>query len=407
MTTVEQVLGRKPIHPFPARMAPSIALDALGETREKMRVLDPMVGSGTVVAVAKSRGHRAFGIDCDPLSVLNATVWTRGIDPSRVKQKAKDTLDRARSLFDRTPARDAYPSSADEETRRFLRYWYDQVARRELYALSAVISRIKDKHTREALWSAFSRMIIAKQAGVSLAMDLSHSRPHKVYSSAPVRPFDQFLRSVSDVVDNCPTRWQRGAGPPSNVKLGDCRKLPFQRESFDLVLTSPPYLNAIDYIRCSKFSLVWMGHRVESLRTVRSESVGSECTGQFSGDNPSVSKIVSQMTNTDSLSKRTERLLSVYVSDMARCLSEVSRVLRVGGKAVLVIGDNQIREVFISNSNAIKAIAGQTKLVLDSEITRDLPPNRRYLPPPSSHTECKKLQSRMRSEVVLTFKRCS
>ena len=61
--TIFETLGRHPIHPFPARMAPGIALDALGTTDGPLPVLDPMSGSGTVLAVARAKGHEAFGID--------------------------------------------------------------------------------------------------------------------------------------------------------------------------------------------------------------------------------------------------------------------------------------------------------------------------------------------------------
>jgi DNA modification methylase len=385
-------------------MAPSIALDAIGSVKQPMRILDPMSGSGTVIAVAKAQGHYAVGVDCDPLSVLNASVWTRGIDRESVKAKASTVLIRAKTLIRDTPARDAYPKAADEETRRFLRYWFDQHARRELYALSIAIRRVHEANTRDALWSAFSRMIIAKQAGVSLAMDLSHSRPHKVYSRAPVRPFEQFARSVADVVNNCPEIGRR-TGPAADVRLGDCRRLPFYRESFDLVITSPPYLNAIDYMRCSKFSLVWMGYGVTELRNVRSKSVGTECTRLVKTEGDAIADVVRQMTDTKRLSPRSQRLLSVYVADMIKCIAEVSRVLRPEGSAVFVIGDNQIGDVFVSNSSAIKAIAETANLSLNAEHVRDLPPNRRYLPPPSSGTCGDKLQSRMRSEVILRFKR--
>src|SRR2546423_6571083 len=85
--TIFETLGRSPIHPFPARMAPGIALEALGESKTTLRVLDPMAGSGTVLAVARSKGHRAFGIDLDPLAVLLAGVWTRTVDAERVIDK--------------------------------------------------------------------------------------------------------------------------------------------------------------------------------------------------------------------------------------------------------------------------------------------------------------------------------
>src|SRR5713226_7091505 len=97
--TILEILGRNPIHPFPARMAPGIALEALGESKTPLRVLDPMAGSGTVLAVARAKGHRAFGMDLDPLAVLLARVWTRTVDAERVKNKAAHVLDRAKAAF--------------------------------------------------------------------------------------------------------------------------------------------------------------------------------------------------------------------------------------------------------------------------------------------------------------------
>src|SRR6266436_1789964 len=97
--TIFEILGRHPIHPFPARMAPGIALEALGESKTPLRVLDPMAGSGTVLAVARSKGHRAFGLDLDPLAVLLAGVWTRTVDPEGVNDKAAEVLGRSKTAF--------------------------------------------------------------------------------------------------------------------------------------------------------------------------------------------------------------------------------------------------------------------------------------------------------------------
>lgn len=60
--TIQEALGRSPIHPFPARMAPGIALAALKPSDKPLTVLDPMVGSGTVLAVAASKGHKVIGV---------------------------------------------------------------------------------------------------------------------------------------------------------------------------------------------------------------------------------------------------------------------------------------------------------------------------------------------------------
>src|SRR5713226_4578554 len=114
--TILKILGRNPIHPFPARMAPGIALEALGESEAPLRVLDPMAGSGTVLAVARANGHRAFGVDVDPLAVLLAGVWTRTVDAERVNDKATEVMDRAKIAFGPLPLGRAYPAGSDDET---------------------------------------------------------------------------------------------------------------------------------------------------------------------------------------------------------------------------------------------------------------------------------------------------
>src|ERR1041384_1913345 len=142
--SLNDILGREPVHPFPARMAPGIALSVLRARNRPLRVLDPMMGSGTVVAVARSEGHRAFGVDIDPLAVLMSRVWTSAIDGDEVMGKAAEVLRRARDRFDGIADTDAYPSRADDETRAFIRYWFDPYARKQLAALSRGISRVWD-----------------------------------------------------------------------------------------------------------------------------------------------------------------------------------------------------------------------------------------------------------------------
>lgn len=401
--TILETVGRRPIHPFPARMAPGIALEALGESKSPLRVLDPMAGSGTVLAVARAKGHHAVGIDIDPLSVLLAGVWTRTIDPEEANDKAAEVLNRAKGRFADLPSGRAYPAASDEETRKFIRYWFDDYARRQLAALSTTINRVHDDTIRDVLWSGFSRLIITKTSGASLAMDLAHSRPHREYERAPIKPFNGFLSAVNTVVSNCPHSGSPLLGPRTVVRQGDARKLDIQASSIDLVLTSPPYLNAIDYMRCSKFSLVWMGHTIRELRNIRADSVGTETSSKEALDADWVKSLIKQLGLKPALSDRDHALLAQYVWDMGRAFAEVTRVLRSGGRAVYVIGDSTVRGTFISNSAIVAAVAEEHGLNFRSRHSRKLPANRRYLPPPKQNGSAAALNSRMRREVVLVF----
>jgi DNA modification methylase len=400
--TIREVLGRNPIHPFPARMAPGIALDVLGKADRQLSVLDPMAGSGTVLAVARAKGHRAFGVDVDPLSVLLSKVWIRPVNSKMVTREAERVEERARRSFAGIRSGFAYPRSSNEETRKFLRYWFDDYVRRQLTALCWEIERIENSSTRDTLWCAFSKMIIAKQAGVSLAMDLSHSRPHKVYSVAPVKPFDRFAQSVASVVANCCQVDDAETRPPASVKLGDARELSFSDESMDLVLTSPPYLNAIDYIRCSKFSLVWMGYNVENLRQIRATSIGTEVSGNKGEEDPRITSMLRTLKLEPALPPRLRRILGIYTLDMLSAVGEVARVLKDGGRAVYVVGDSTLRGTFIKNSEIVVQAAEACGLHLTSRHSRSLPASRRYLPPPKKSSQIL-LNSRMRKEVVLVF----
>lgn len=401
--TIYEILGRNPIHPFPARMAAGIALEAIAETKASLKILDPMVGSGTVVAVAHAKGHRAYGIDLDPLSVLLAGVWTHAVNADRVSSVASDVMDRARNTFRKLSAANAYPDGSDEETQKFLRYWFDAYARRQLMALSSEIFRVKDKAVRDVLWAGFSRLIITKTAGASLAMDLSHSRPHRAFQNAPVKPFNRFLGSVEAVVANCPREQSGSTPPPAIVTEGDARTLNIESSSIDLVLTSPPYLNAIDYLRCSKFSLVWMGYTAAQLRLIRKQSVGTEASSKQAQDVSWITAIINDLALQPPLAARHNARLSQYVWDMDRALAETSRVLRVGGRAVYVVGDSTVRGTFIRNSAIVAAVAHKHGLVLNSQESRDLPPNRRYMPPPKRGGASTAMDGRMRQEVVLSF----
>ena len=393
----------RPIHPFPARMAPSIIQRQLRSERS-LRVVDPMVGSGTTLVTARLYGHQALGFDTDPLALLIAKAWSSDIDPERLRRLAARVLHDARARYRSITAGKAYPQGADQETRSFIRFWFGPTNRRQLSALAASIASVRDANARALLWCSFSRMIITKGAGVSLAIDVSHSRPHRAHHIVPVKPFGKFPAAIEQVL--------RGANfspgrqlPAAVVRRGDARVIPLEDNSVDMVITSPPYLNAIDYLRGHKLSLVWMGHQVAALRKLRSSNIGSErfdsskvaeCH-RFMGE-----KVVDSFAD---LPTRAQGMLTRYFGDMDRVLSEIGRILTLTGTAVIVVGNSTIRGIFINNSRVLTRLARQNGMRLVSARRRRLQENRRYLPPPTRMKAGAALKSRMSEEVILTFQK--
>ena len=399
-------LARPPIHPFPARMAPDLVLGLMKKAGGggRLRVVDPMAGSGTVLAVARDCGHCAAGTDTDPLAVLIAGAWTTPVDRAALLRRASGVLDAAKRDFGLRRAADAYPRGSDDETRRFAGYWFDPVARRQLASLAAAIRGVRGAAVRGALWCAFSRLVIAKQAGASLAMDLAHSRPHRAFERAPSLPFARFESAAMRVAEGCIEAGRGGGvgvgcgGPAVDVRRGDARRMEMPDGSADLVITSPPYLNAIDYMRCSKFSLVWMGHTIAGLRRIRAGAIGTEVGMYGAGDAPGIRL-------PRGLGGRPRAILARYAHDMRLVVGETARVLADGGTAAYVVGENTVRGAFIRNSRMVEALAAGAGLRVSSRMSRDLPPRSRYLPPPSARAGEGGIGGRMRREVVLVMKK--
>lgn len=387
----------KTVHPFPARMAASIAFDNIRHEKTTLQILDPMVGSGTTLRVAKSLGHSAIGFDTDPLAVMIANVWCYKPKKREILRITTECLASAKRRLRTLKLRNAYPCpKTDEETRKFVRFWFDSRNRKELVALSRAIQAQRRADVRRLLFCAFSRMIITKQAVVSLAMDTSHSRPHKVRKKAKVRPLDRFEIEVKRILNSL-----EKSGPGNGkARLGDARKIPLESDSIDRVITSPPYFNAIDYLRGHKLSLVWMGNSIPELRNLRATNVGAPGGGKSKWP-AFVDERLKTITKIKSVSPRQKRVLCRYIFDIDKVIKEVSRVLKPGGKGTFVIGDCSISGIPVYNSRAIISLAPRHGMRLVKKTWRAIPLGRRYLPLPSDRA--KDLGKRMRREFIITL----
>jgi hypothetical protein len=171
--------------------------------------------------------------------------------------------------------------------------------------------------------------------------------------------------------------------------------------SIDFILTSPPYLNALDYMRGHRMSLIWLGHRWSDLSRTRSASIGSERAPDEPLSDDLIHKLQSYMGELDQLPSRHRGMINRYVADLHSMAKEVSRVLRAGAPATFVMGDSCLKGVFISNSNGLVAAAELAGLHEVSRDVRELPQKHRYLPTPKNGA----LAKRMRKETVLTFRK--
>ena len=186
--------------------------------------------------------------------------------------------------------------------------------------------------------------------------------------------------------------------PGASVSLGDARELQLTDGAVDAVVTSPPYLNAIDYLRGHRLALVWLGHDIGTLRKIRSSSIGAERAAEVNAHSTNMIFVANAMCDKTDISSRVYSMVERYAGDLLNMTSEISRVLRRGGRATFVVGNSCLKGSFIENSSGVIRAAEIAGLNTVQVLERDLPANSRYLPITGDGS----LSKRMRTETVIT-----
>ena len=375
-------------------MAPEVALQKIELlTKPGDVVLDPMCGSGTAVRAAAERGRKGIGVDLDPLAVIITSATCLPSWSKNLVSRAEDVVVRAKRQGPSLPTW----ISSDQETRLFVEYWFGPEQIDDLSRLAKVLVRLPRREN--PLRVALSRLIVTKDAGASLARDTAHSRPHRVRDENHFDVLDSYSASAArlEVLATASAEMTR-----SSVRRGDARRLGFvARSSVDLALTSPPYLNAIDYLRGHRMSLVWMGWTVGELRQLRGSAIGAE-RSLAHADQATTALARHAIPHFDELSQRHRGMVVRFTRDIDNICRTLGRVVKQDGYAVLVVADSQLNGVPIENA-AICTLAGRRHglEVVDRQL-RPLPADQRYLPPPTDALGG--LSRRMKEEVILTFR---
>ena len=392
------------IHPFPARMPLSVAQFIIENlTKPESVILDPMSGSGTTLIAAKKLGRKSVGVERDPLSFLISRVSVRDYSRTCLKPLSDRILERADCLcrsgkFKLPKLRQNLPIQDQE----FIRYWYPWQAQKQLFALANSITMEPDGPEKDLAWIVFSSLIIKKTKGVSYAMDITRSRPHKKIKHQTALPFSIWVKQFRIIINRLPFSDFINS-TESTVYHGDARKLPLINESIDCVLTSPPYINAIDYLRSHKFSLIWMGYDIISIRSLRSTMVGTE-VGLW-GKDGLPNSIENQIANSENGRSRKAKIRK-YLSDINLVLREINRVLRPSGIGILFIGPHLINKKSTEAIEVFRNLCKYNCLSMVGSSIRSLNSKRRSMPPPNAIKQSP-LANRMREEVIIAVQKQS
>ncbi|HYA94054.1 MAG TPA: DNA methyltransferase [Thermodesulfobacteriota bacterium] len=366
-------------HSFAAKFPPQLprlfihSLTNPGDT-----VLDPMMGSGTTLVEALLERRKGIGLDIDPLALRLGYAKTITVDRNKLREFGNKVLRKAyHYLSDREKVQRSLSHFFDEKTKRFIDYWFLPNTQRELMALVLAIQDVTDKIARQFLELTLSSIIVTKSGGVSRARDLAHSRPHLDETKIPKDALDQFSfrlkKNLSGIEESTADGIER------LVIKADARSMPIADGVVNLIVTSPPYANAIDYMRAHKFSLVWFGGSVTELSRLRATYVGSERIGSMVND--VLPKFPQRVVNElQQLDQKKGMILRKYFAEMKAIFSEMFRVLREGSPAIVVVGTSTMRGIDTQTHHCLADIAARTGFDVVGVPRRTMDRNKRMMP---------------------------
>jgi DNA modification methylase len=359
------------LHPYKGKFYPQLAKGLMNLCRlpSGSAVFDPFCGSGTTLLESYLNGHRSFGCDMNPLAakIAKAKVGILEVNPDVVREAVRTLVSKLEETPTRpTDQRDQFHPNCLTEVSN----WFPVPVISKLNWLLGSIRSVSGGVIRDFLEVVLSSIIRA--VSQQDPNDLRIRRRKKPIEDADV------LQLYLDVLDTQYARiekfWTvRGYSPdrfqPCKVVEGDSRNsstlatMGLKRNSVDLVLTSPPYATALPYIDTDRLSLlVLFGMDSSARRPVEQNLVGSREIAPAArrhledviGDrrnglpehvNEYLLKLHQRVSNADVGFRRKNMpaLLQRFFQDMAAVLKNCTNVLRVGGEAMIVIGDNRIR----------------------------------------------------------------
>jgi hypothetical protein len=301
-------------HWFPGNFIPQIPA-ALIEVLSKPGdlVLDPFGGSGTTALEAARLGRRAIYSDTVSACVLIArakiAAATEGLAPAVARnilhELTWDHACRSDEVGRNGEGSDLELSRwYDPDTLAQLRYiWrlleaHNGAERLTLELLFSDLlfscastngSRTRSGKLRRHHWGWVADNVIPKELARHDAIEGFRTRIHAL--PVPSRP------------DHAPMVLQREA-----------HSLPIESGSIDLIVTSPPYVGVIDYVKANRLLYLWMGWPFDRERAAE---IGAR------------------------YKRRRPLVVSEYLADMAKCWRELHRVLKPGGSLAVVIGESR------------------------------------------------------------------
>ena len=301
----------------------------LGEFRPRGLVLDPFAGVGTTLLACKQQGLPSVGFDPSPLAVFASRVKLADYDVDALRAAVRQVTE-----YKTVPGRTDVGKPSQLVKRAFApRVLEDVASRRE-----AILGGFEDEAVRNFLMLGL----------INASMKCSHAYKDGAvikFTKDAVPPLNVMLRrTLYKMVDD--VRGFKATPAKAEARLGDAREIDLPDASVSAVITSPPYLNKIEYSKVYSIELE-LFFQTLGVRDYEKRSLHS-----YFGMQADIADYKNPALAADDPLEA-----YAYFMDMERVLDGLQRVCAPGARLAIVIGQGCYPDRVIKSDEILAAMA--------------------------------------------------
>lgn len=339
------------------RLTPAYSVKIVEQILDKhpdiQYVLEPFSGTGTTGLVAAQRGLHCDLFDINPFLIWLAQVKCANYDPdllAKIWEAVGVIVDNARSGRHETAL--WFPPISSIE-----RWWSHNrlvVLAKIFDALNALFPAVSQQ--RDLLLIAFCRLIIQWSNAAFNHQSMSFKE-----NSGQLRLFDEDEEIYQAFLDNVNVILAEASQHiPGTVRvlLHDSRDITAgEKQKYDAVITSPPYVNRMSYIRELRPYMYWLGYLKESREAGELDwkaiggtwGIATSRLNDWSSENNyetchRLASIVEKITQSSDI---LGRYVHKYFADISAHFAALHSAVAPGGRLYYIIGNSKFYDTLV------------------------------------------------------------
>lgn len=408
-------------HTYPAMMIPQLAKGFIELTQKYVsginNIYDPFMGSGTTIVEGIVHGLDSYGIDINPLSLLMTKAKTTALDPNLLLENINKLKNNIQQDYSDYMMRNLVIENIPDFDR--IDFWFKPqvIEVLQLIKNNILIFKESEKDSFFFFMAAFSETVRYVSNTRNSEFKLYRMPKEKLEKWDPdvINIFYGYLeRNFTGNVNLFEELQSFDYQPETVISRGSNSKLMFKDDSFDLLVTSPPYGDSkttVAYGQFSRLSLQWLDLEIDSETKVNQLDnimLGGKVNKKINIDNeldrldsPTLVEVYKLIKEKDE--KRALEVIQFYI-DLDESIKQTSRVMKSRSYQYWVVANRTVKDINIPTDAIISELFKKYNVDHLHNFYRNIP-NKRM---PSKNSPTNKIGKKsvtMSAEIILMLKK--